>query len=374
MKTRPGSTHPRRPARRTKAPCPEDVETARLAWALAHPARVAIVRMLLERGECVCGQIVLGLPLAQATVSQHLKVLKQAGLVRGEVDGPRVCYCIDPAGIARVKALVGGLKPPGGEMSVEQDIRIVVRDKYGAIAEGRRGCAPGCCGENPGVMDLLGYTAEQAAAVPEGADLGLGCGNPLAHAAVRPGETVLDLGSGAGIDCFLAARETGPTGWVIGVDMTPAMLEKARANAAKAGVANVEFRLGEIEHLPVPDGAVDVVISNCVVNLSPDKPQVFREALRALRPGGRMLVSDLVLLRPLDPALQKNVDLYVGCVAGAALREDYLRMIREAGFAGVEVVEERPYTVGESFLAPDSPEAAAFQAVTSVKVRALKPA
>jgi SAM-dependent methyltransferase len=257
---------------------------------------------------------------------------------------------------------------------LNEDVRVTVREKYGVIAGGEGGCCgPGCCGGDAGVLAELGYTAEQAAAIPEGANLGLGCGNPLAHAAVRAGETVLDLGSGAGIDCFLAARETGPAGRVIGVDMTPAMIEKARANAKRGGHGNVEFRLGEIEHLPVADASVDVIISNCVVNLSPDKPQVFREALRALRPGGRLLISDLVLLRELDPVLRKNVDLYVGCVAGASLRADYLRMIGEAGFAGVEVVEERAYTVGSDALPPGSAEAAAFSAVTSVKVRAWKP-
>ena len=184
---------------------------------------------------------------------------------------------------------------------------------------------------------------------------------------------MLDLGSGAGIDCFLAAREVGPTGHVIGVDMTPAMIERARANVARAGYPNVEFRLGEIEHLPVADASVDLVISNCVVNLSPDKPRVFREALRALKPGGRMLVSDLVLTRPLSPELQENVDLYVGCVAGASLREDYLAAMRDAGFVDVEVVGEGRYDVGLDTLPVDSPERAAFASVVSVKVRARKP-
>ena len=257
-------------------------------------------------------------------------------------------------------------------MSGTDDIRTVVREKYGEIAEGKRtgcGCGGDCGGD---VLITLGYTEEQRAALPEGADLGLGCGNPLAHAALQPGETVLDLGSGAGVDCFLAARETGPTGHVIGVDMTPSMLEKARANAARAGSTNVEFRLGEIEHLPVADATVDCVISNCVVNLSPDKPQVFREAHRALKPGGRMLVSDLVLTRPLSPALQQSVTLYVGCVAGAAMKDDYLAMIRQAGFADVAVVEERGYTVGQDGLPAGSPEREAFASVVSVKVRARK--
>jgi arsenite methyltransferase len=259
------------------------------------------------------------------------------------------------------------------DMSESGDIRTVVREKYGEIAEGKRsgcGCASDSCGGD--TLLQLGYTEEQKAALPEGADLGLGCGNPLAHARVRPGETVLDLGSGAGVDCFLAARDTGPAGRVIGVDMTPAMIERARANAAKGGFANVEFRLGEIEHLPVADGSVDCIISNCVVSLSPDKPQVFREALRALKSGGRLMVSDLVLTRPLSPELRKNVALYVGCVAGASMKDEYLAMVRAAGFAEVEIVEERGYTVGLEALPEGSPEREAFAAVISIKVRARK--
>jgi ubiquinone/menaquinone biosynthesis C-methylase UbiE len=256
---------------------------------------------------------------------------------------------------------------------MSEDIRTVVREKYGAIAEGRPSGA-GCCGGSCGgdVLTEIGYSAEQAAAIPEGANLGLGCGNPLAFAEAKPGETVLDLGSGAGIDCFLAAREVGPTGRVIGVDMTPAMIEKARANARKAGVTNVEFRIGEIEHLPLADSSVDLIISNCVVNLSPDKPQVFREAVRVLKPGGRVLVSDLVLTRPLTPEMKKSVDLYVGCVAGAAMKDEYLGMMRDAGLESIEVLNESRYEVGIDTLPPDSAERAAFDCVVSVKVRAYK--
>jgi SAM-dependent methyltransferase len=245
-------------------------------------------------------------------------------------------------------------------MEEKIDIRTAVRDRYGAIAEGK-GCGCGTGGAERGTTcctSELGYSEAETASIPEGANLGLGCVAPVALAAPRRGETVLDLGSGAGVDVFLAAREVGPEGKVIGVDMTPAMIDRARANAAKGGYANVEFRLGEIEHLPLPDASVDVIVSNCVVNLSPEKAQVFREAFRVLRPGGRMLLSDLVLERPLPPETRDSMEAYVGCIAGASLRGEYLRLIREAGFQGVEVVREGRYGT---------------EPVTSVQVRAAKP-
>jgi arsenite methyltransferase len=265
-------------------------------------------------------------------------------------------------------------------MSDVPDIRAIVRDKYGQIAKGSSAgcCGPECCGGAPDAETSrkigahIGYDAAELAAVPEGANLGLGCGNPLAHAAVVPGAVVLDLGSGAGMDAFLAAREVGPTGRVIGVDMTPDMVERARENARRTGTSNVEFRLGEIERLPVADASVDVVISNCVINLSPDKAAVFAEAYRVLRPGGRLVVSDLVLKRPLPEDVRHSVEAYVGCVAGAALHGDYLAMIREAGFADVETVEERSYGDADLFGGYEWLREAA-KSVVSAKVRAVKP-
>jgi len=189
----------------------------------------------------------------------------------------------------------------------------------------------------------VGYADAQLAAVPEGANLGVGCGNPTAIDALRPGETVVDLGSGAGMDAFLAARQVGPTGRVIGVDMTPAMLAKARANARKAGLANVEFRAGRIEALPIEDASVDAILSNCVINLSPEKARVFREAHRVLRPGGRLMISDIVLERPLPRAVLERVDVYLSCVGGASVRAEYLETIREAGFAEVRVDREASF-------------------------------
>jgi arsenite methyltransferase len=233
----------------------------------------------------------------------------------------------------------------------KHDIKNEVRKGYAAAAKGSGSCCgpqSGCCGEANTAQEVsrtIGYSDEDMNAVPDGANLGLGCGNPLALASLKPGETVLDLGSGAGFDCFLAARAVGPTGRVIGVDMTPEMLDKARENARKSAFVNVEFRLGEIEHLPVPDSSVDIVISNCVINLSPDKPQVFREAFRALKPGGRLMVSDIVLAAPLPPALLSSVAGYVGCISGASLRSDYLAMMSAAGFSDVRVVSEERFPV-----------------------------
>jgi SAM-dependent methyltransferase len=278
--------------------------------------------------------------------------------------------CCTPDSVAEVIA-ADRLNPSA--MSADE-LRNTVRDKYGAIAQAT---TVGGCGCGTTDLESLGYSRDQVGVVPEGADLGLGCGNPLQHAAVQPGETVLDLGSGAGVDAFLAAREVGPTGRVIGVDMTPAMLDRARANARKIEAHNVEFRLGEIEQLPVADNSVDVIISNCVINLSPDKPAVFAEALRVLRPGGRVVVSDLVLLENLPKDIESSVTAYVGCVAGASHRDAYLRLLRDAKFENVEVVEEKRYagvdadTQGDAQLARTLAWSA--KNVVSVKVRAYKP-
>ena len=233
---------------------------------------------------------------------------------------------------------------------VEKDIKNIVREKYGNIAATSGSCcrSVSCCGGPAVVTEIgkkIGYDEADLSAAPEGANLGLGCGNPIALASLKEGETVLDLGSGAGFDCFLAAGRVGPTGRVIGVDMTPEMIERATENARKDGIENVEFRQGDIEHLPVEDGSVDVIISNCVINLAPDKGRVFSEAFRVLKPGGRLMVSDIVLTRPLPDFVKNSVAAYIGCVAGAALKEDYLGAMRQAGFEDITVQSEAPFPV-----------------------------
>ena len=220
------------------------------------------------------------------------------------------------------------------------DIQKTVRERYGAIAEGRLN---GCCGSGPtSTAVAVGYDAKALESLPEGANLGLGCGAPIEALDLQPGETVLDLGSGAGVDVFLAARLVGPEGRAIGVDMTPAMIAKARANAAKAGFTNVEFLEGKLESLPLAEASVDAVTSNCVINLVPDKAVVFREIARVLVPGGRAVISDIVLTGALPEAVAQDIEAYIGCIAGAALREDYLRMVRGSGFQ-VEVLRDIDY-------------------------------
>ena len=214
------------------------------------------------------------------------------------------------------------------------DMRTIVRDHYAAVARSGAsvGCAPTCCAPN-----TLGYSSTQLDDVPEGADLGLGCGNPTAIAALRAGETVLDLGAGGGFDCFIAAHQVGPTGRVIGVDMTPDMVSRARENARKVKATNVEFRLGEIEHLPVADATVDAILSNCVINLSPQKRAVFAETFRVLRENGRLAISDVVATGPIPEVLQTQAAALAGCVAGAAPIEDVRAMLAEVGFTDITV-------------------------------------
>ena len=227
------------------------------------------------------------------------------------------------------------------------DLRELVREGYTLVVEERGDSAAEHANET---ARRVGYSEDELEAVPEGANLGVGCGNPTAIDALRPGETVVDLGSGAGMDSFLAARAVGPTGHVIGVDMTDAMLEKARENARKTGLQDVvEFRKGNIEALPIDDESVDAIISNCVINLSPEKERVYREAFRVLRPGGRVMVSDVVLERPLPQEILASIDAYIGCVGGASQRGEYLDTIAKAGFREVRVEREASFMASISF-------------------------
>jgi arsenite methyltransferase len=217
-----------------------------------------------------------------------------------------------------------------------EQIKDLVRSRYAAVATGEAGCC-GSAATPQQASCKMGYSEAELASVPDGSNLGLGCGNPQAIAAMQPGEIVVDLGSGAGFDCFLAARQVGPQGRVIGVDMTHEMLKKARDNAARAGVANVEFRLGEIEHLPIADNTTDVVISNCVINLVPDKERVYREAFRVLKPGGRIAVSDVVNIAPLPAELACDEALLCGCIAGAASADQIEHWLAAAGFVEINI-------------------------------------
>jgi arsenite methyltransferase len=280
----------------------------------------------------------------------------------------------------------------------KEEVTKTVRQNYARVAKQSESNCCGntantkakssCCSQSTlkpeSISKAVGYSDKEINEVPEGANLGLGCGNPVALASLKKGEVVLDLGSGAGFDCFLASSRVGQEGKVIGVDMTPEMLDKARANARKGGYKNVEFRLGEIENLPVADGTVDIIISNCVINLSPDKPRVFREAFRALKPGGRLMVSDIVLLKELPEGIKDSIEAYVSCVAGASSRDEYLQAIREAGFQDVELIDQATFPL-ENFVEDPTSKAVMENAkinqsqakelaaaIASVKVRGIK--
>ncbi|VAX13907.1 Arsenite methyltransferase [hydrothermal vent metagenome] len=262
------------------------------------------------------------------------------------------------------------------------DIRNHVRDSYAQVAEASNnseGCGveSSCCGVSA-ELDIntlnslrLGYSESDMESVPEGADMGLGCGNPHAIASLKAGDQVVDLGSGGGFDVFLAAREVGENGRVIGIDMTPTMISKARNNADKADFNNVEFRLGEIEHLPVADNSIDVIISNCVINLSPDKAQVFRDAFRILKPRGRLAISDVVAAIELPEEMRNDKKLHAGCMAGASLIEDLHTMLKQAGFEQIEIT---PKDESREFIRDWAPDTGVEDYVLSAYIQAIKPA
>ncbi|MHC5053810.1 MAG: arsenite methyltransferase [Planctomycetota bacterium] len=259
----------------------------------------------------------------------------------------------------------------------EDDVRDAVRESYAKVAgAGGACCSPdaSCCASGPSPADkaaaLLGYSEEDAASVPAGSNLGLGCGNPGAIAALAAGERVLDLGSGGGFDCFLAARKVGRNGRVIGVDMTPEMVRRARDAARSGGHANVEFRLGEIEHLPVADASVDVVISNCVVNLSPEKPAVIAEMFRVLRPGGRVAITDVLATAPLPEAVQNDMEMLCECISGAAGVEEVRAMLEGAGFVDTRIT---PHERSREIIAGWLPARGLEDCITSAAIEARKP-
>lgn len=267
-------------------------------------------------------------------------------------------------------------------MSISNDkIRQNVRNRYKKIAlqdvsTPSCGCSSevGCCdtqADRNSVSEQLGYSAEELNAVPEGANLGLGCGNPQAIASIKPGEHVLDLGSGGGFDCFLAARQVGETGQAIGVDMTPEMVSRSRQNAVNGHITNVDFRLGEIEHLPVADQSIDVILSNCVINLSPDKPQVFKEAFRVLKKGGRLAISDVVLTAELPADIKNDLDVsYSGCISGASSIPALQNMLEQNGFSQIEI---RPKDESKAFIKEWIPGATIENYIVSSTIQAVKP-
>ena len=253
------------------------------------------------------------------------------------------------------------------------EIKKIVKEGYAKAVKQTTSCCSSnsCCGgtsQAKTISKTVGYSDAEMNAVPEGANLGFGCGNPVALASLKEGDVVLDLGSGAGFDAFLSAQRVGNSGRVIGVDMTPEMIAKSKENVKKGKYSNVEFRLGEIEKLPVEDSSIDVIISNCVINLSPDKEAVFKEGYRVLKSGGRLMVSDLVLAKDLPTAIKKSVEAYVGCLAGAIKKDEYLKLITMAGFKDMKVISESSYPVDAMF---DNLEAAQ-NAVVSIKVSAIK--
>jgi arsenite methyltransferase len=264
------------------------------------------------------------------------------------------------------------------ENAQEEELRKAVRKGYAKVARQENSCcspAPSTCGcttsTSAELSKRIGYSQQEIDSVPEGANLGLGCGNPIALASLKQGETVLDLGSGAGFDCFLAASKVGRNGKVIGVDMTPEMIDKARANARKGNYSNVEFRLGEIENLPVADSTVDIVISNCVINLSPNKKRVFQEAFRALKSGGRLMVSDIVLTRPLSDIIRNNIEAYVGCISGAEMKDKYLDLIQTAGFKQVKILEETHFPMEDMISDPTAQAVMSNSKISSQEMKKL---
>lgn len=317
------------------------VKVMALFKVLASDTRIRMLHHLVRSGEASVSDIARALGMKPQAVSNQLQRLSDAGVVASRREGNSIFYrvkngCVAPLLDLALCLMEDEARPRGGAMA--ESIEGVVRDKYGAIA------GSALSGEHEGVRriaEAFGYTAEELASIPAEANMGLSCGNPAATANLRPGEVVVDLGSGGGLDVFLAARKVGPEGRAIGIDMTPAMLERAREGARRQGLGNVEFHEATIDELPLADASADCVISNCVINLAPDKGAVLREVARVLKPGGRVAVSDIALKKPLPPEIARDLDAYVGCIAGAIPIEEYVRELKAAGFSDVEVIDAK---------------------------------
>lgn len=334
-----------------------DQDIALISKALSHPARVQIIKILTEKVVCVCGEIVELLPLSQSTVSQHLKELKNAGIIIGEIDGPRTCYCIDYDKLLFYKNLMENFfnlinqNNRSVKMLKSEEIKEVVKKKYSEIAGESTNCGCGC---NCSSDQILTYVMSDSYQNIEGhlpeANLNLGCGIPTEFANIKEGYTVLDLGSGAGNDVFVTRNIVGENGFVIGVDMTEEMIAKAEKNKTKTGYTNIEFRLGDIEKLPVNDNSIDVVISNCVLNLVPDKRKAFKEIYRVLKSGQHFCVSDIVIRGELPYKIQCSLELYTGCISGAISIDEYTNIIKESGFSNIQIKKEKQISVNETTL------------------------
>jgi len=317
--------------------------------ALADVNRLRIVGMLSHGEQCAC-RILERFNITQPTLSHHMKILCGCGLVAGRKAGRWTYYSLDTAKAREFQRFICAVTANqktntrrNGMSDRNEEVRNFIRQRYAGVA---RGAQAGCCGASCGcgapgdpkeASAALGYSERDLTGAPPASNMGLGCGNPIAIAALQEGETVLDLGSGGGFDCFLARRQVGETGHVIGVDMTPDMISLARENVKAAGYTNVEFRLGEIEHLPVEDNSVDAIISNCVINLSPDKEQVFREAFRVLKPGGRLSASDVVATAEIPRDMMDDLTLVAGCIGGAEYVGAVGAMLRGAGFCDIRM-------------------------------------
>lgn len=311
---------------------------------LSNDTRIRILHHIVRSGEASVTDIARTLGMKPQAVSNQLMRLSDTRMLASRRDGINVLYRVENCCVAPLLDLAlclmedGAPERPAKEMIMSDTIEKAVREKYGAVA------ASSLSNEHEGVRgvaEAFGYTPEELASIPAEANMGLSCGNPTATANLRPGEVVVDLGCGGGLDVFLAAKKVGPAGRAIGIDMTPEMLARARQNASLQGFDNVEFHEANIEKMPLPDASVDCVISNCVINLASDKSSVFREIARVLKPGGRVAVSDIALKKPLPPELGNDLLAYVGCIAGAISIDDYLAGLKSAGFSDVQVIDTK---------------------------------